>query len=193
MSVADLAAPSRWPRRIGLLGFRPGAGGIARVMIDLISGMRQSGVVVDLLLPPGDYPDLARFVEPPACCELSDDHPARAAQQLQAYLARCRPDALLANRDRAAVLLAHATVRGQRPPTWVRIGSDVREKIAAKHWWRRAGYRALLQHSYRAADGLIAISAGVATAVRELLGPVAPPIRGRQPARGDELTAGLRL
>ncbi|WP_200283824.1 glycosyltransferase [Rhabdochromatium marinum] len=172
------------PAPLALLGFRPGAGGIPRVMLDLIDGLHQQQVPVDLLLPAGDYPDLARLATPiPACFPLSSGDRQRARQELTHYLAERQPAALLSNKDRSSALLADLRAQDQcLPPVWLRIGSDVREKIRSKRIWRRSAYRAELLRSYRAADGLIANSSGVAESLAALLHQKrtpeqAPPIR----------------
>jgi glycosyltransferase involved in cell wall biosynthesis len=71
-----------------MAGFRPGPGGFWRVMSNLVGGFRRLGVEVDLLLPPGDHPDLEplrgrfrRFV-------LDAERPSEAVSQLDDYLAR---------------------------------------------------------------------------------------------------------
>ncbi len=155
------------PNHIAVLGFRPGAGGIARVMVDLISGWQALGVHVDLLLPPGDYPDLAAVVQPPTVVKIHD------AAQLQAYCATQRPDALLSNKDHTSAWLAASAVDA---PWWCRIGSDVREKIARQPFWRRRAYAQGLRHTYRHASGLIANSQGVADSLKWLLGADCPPL-----------------
>lgn len=158
---------------LALLGFRPGAGGIPRVMLDLIDGLHRIGQPVDLLLPPGDYPDLARLASAmPGVFPLPN---ARAQAALAAYLHRRHPVALLSNKDGASALLAERRRRGDAlPPVWLRVGSDMREKVRRKAWWKRTAYRNALCRSYLAADGLIANSTGVAESLTVLLAQVAP-------------------
>jgi glycosyltransferase involved in cell wall biosynthesis len=159
-----------------LLGFRPGAGGIPRVMLDLIDGLHARGRSVDVLLPPGDYPDLARLASAaPRIFPLpgADSHAALAG-----YLQARRPVALLSNKDRASALLAERRAQGAwLPPVWLRIGSDMREKVRGKALWQRPAYRKFLRQSYLAADGLIANSAGVADSLSSLLAQVDPALR----------------
>lgn len=159
---------------LALLGFRPGAGGIPRVMLDLIEGLHRAGIAVDLLLPPGDYPDLGRLATAaPRTVALTGGNPRQARAELADYLRQERPAAVLSNKDRTSTLLAElreADASLARPPTWLRIGSDVREKIRRKPLWRRRAYRQRLIANYRAADGLIANSDGVAESLTELLG-----------------------
>ncbi|EIC20284.1 glycosyltransferase [Thiorhodovibrio frisius] len=168
---------------VALLGFRPGPGGIPRVMLDLIDGFQRWHVPVELLLPAGDYPDFTRLASgKPPCFPLSNGKPERAHQEIQSYLAQRQPAAILSNKERTSALLADLREQGvELPATWLRIGSDLREKIRRQRFWRRAGYRASLHRAYLAADGLIANSAGVAESIESLLSrtPAArkPPLR----------------
>lgn len=177
MVVSDQAGP------VAILGLRPGAGGIPRVMLDLIDGLQQRHVQVDLLRPVGAYPDLNRLANgEPACFSLSSGNPKQAREELRRYLSHRQPVACLSNKERTSALLADLREQGdQLPPTWLRIGSDLREKIHRQSIWRRANYRAGLRRAYLAADGLIANSAGVAESIEEVLARVPafrkPPIR----------------
>jgi glycosyltransferase involved in cell wall biosynthesis len=163
--------------RIAVLGFRPASGGIGRVMINLLAGMARRGVELDLLLPPGEHPDLAGTEAHFSRFFLDADRPEQAAAELRDYLAERRPRAVLSNKDQTNALLARETERGARPFTVFRVGTDVLEKLKRSdpltHLWKRRRLAIL----YRSADALIGISAGGSEALRRLLGGTArPPI-----------------
>ena len=146
-------------------------------MCDLIEGMYRMGIGVDLLLPPGDYPEWERIQHAaPRRVELATGDQDQAAHQLSAYLLRERPKAVLSNKDRTSALLAQCTSRGALPVTVCRIGSDLREKTRRQAFWRRAAYRRERQRIYTSADALIGNSEGVVASLRELLGSAAPPL-----------------
>jgi glycosyltransferase involved in cell wall biosynthesis len=176
-AVPEVAGAPQDSHRLALLGFRPGPGGIGRVMCDLIEGMHRLGIGLDLLLPPGDYPEWERIWHAaPRRFELATRDPLQATQQLSAYLLREGPKAVLSNKDRTSALLAQCTSRGAPPVVVCRIGSDLREKVRRQAFWRRAAYRRERQRIYSAADALIGNSEGVVASLRELLGPAAPPL-----------------
>jgi glycosyltransferase involved in cell wall biosynthesis len=159
------------------MGFRPGAGGIGRVMSNLANGLAQAGARVDLLLPEGDFPDLARLAPAVAAHRLPGTDDRQRARVLAAYLMDPGPVAVLSNRDSASALAVRA--RGlARSPTRLafRVGTTVTEKLrrhpSPVRLWRRHRLRRL----YRQADVLIANSSGVADDLRALLGGAAPPI-----------------
>jgi glycosyltransferase involved in cell wall biosynthesis len=146
-------------------------------MINLLAGMARRGVELDLLLPPGEHPDLeATDVDFPRF-PLDADRPEQAAAELRDYLDKRRPRAILSNKDQTNALLARETERGKRPFTVFRVGTNVLEKLRRSdpltHLWKRRRLATL----YRSADALIGISAGGSEALRRLLGGTGcPPI-----------------
>ena len=164
-----------WPRRLAVLGFLPAERPVPRDMTTLIEGLVPAGVEVDLLLPPrvceapldirvrvGRYP-----------LDLSD--PAAAAVALSRYADERRPDVILSNRDKAGAVLAQLS--DKRTLRVARIGTDVMEKTKGKHLLARWRARRRLARVLAAADGLIAVSEGACSALRQLLGGrTAPPI-----------------
>jgi glycosyltransferase involved in cell wall biosynthesis len=160
-----------------MLGFRPGPGGIGRVMCDLIVGLAHHGIGVDLLLPAGDYPELPRLAAAsPRRFELAQDDIGLATRQLAAYLNARPPAAILSNKDKASGLLARVRSESGSPRTVLRVGSDVREKIARQRFWRRRGYKLARRTVYRQADAIIGNSQGVVDSLHWLLGEDSPPL-----------------
>lgn len=153
-----------------MLGFRPGPGGVGRVMVNLLTGMVRQGVAVDVLLPPGDCPDLAAAQISCGRYALDTGQKDRAISQLKEYLAERRPDAILSNKDRTNTFLAETTEAGQRPFTVFRIGTNVLEKLRRGSILSRPWKRRRLAALYRQADALIGISAGGSAALRRLMG-----------------------
>ena len=169
--------------RLGLLGFRPGPGGVGRVMTNLIGGLLDRGLAVDLLLPPGEHPDLAplngrdrlrRF-------PLDADHPEAAAGELRAYLDAARPAALLSNKDQTNVLLARDQIGPDRPWTVFRVGTNLPAKLRQQGtltaWYRQRQLARVLAE----ADALLGISPGVTEALERMLRSVLGP-DDRRPA-----------
>lgn len=161
--------------RLGMLGFRPGPGGVGRVMTNLIGGMLQRGLTVDLLLPPGEHPDLdvldgrdglRRF-------PLDTEQPETATDQIKAYLDAAAPAALLSNKDQANALLTRSRLGGERPWTVFRVGTNppakLRQQGMLTAWYRQRRLAQVLAE----ADALIGISPGVTEALGRMLRAVA--------------------
>jgi len=163
--------------KVALLGFRPGPGGIGRVMTNLIGGMLARGLMVDLLLPPGEHPDLAaldghaglrRFT-------LDGEHPQTASGELRAYLDAARPAALLSNKDQTNALLGRGRLGPTRPRTVFRVGTNLPAKLrqqgALTAWLRQRRLTRVLAE----ADALIGISPGVTDALGRMLRALPAP------------------
>ncbi len=163
--------------RLALLGFRPGPGGVGRVMINLITGLLDHGLAVDLLLPSGEHPDLVpldgraglrRF---PLDAERADS----ARVQLASYLDAERPAALLSNKDQTNALLGRAGLGPARPWTVFRVGTNLPAKLRQQGlltaWVRQRRLARVLAE----ADALLGISPGVTEALGRMLRPLPGP------------------
>jgi glycosyltransferase involved in cell wall biosynthesis len=143
-------------------------------MVNLIEGLLRHDIGVDLLLPPGDYPEIDRAGLPAGRIRLDIDDPELASRQVQAYLSRTEPNALLSNKDQTHALLRRDAFPQGRPHTLFRVGTNVAEKLRRQGRltapWRRRRLAALLAE----ADGLIGISPGVTRALDAMLGPTSP-------------------
>jgi glycosyltransferase involved in cell wall biosynthesis len=159
-------------------GFRPGAGGIGRDMLNLMNGCSEAGVEVHLLLETDENPDLkllAESIRPHVVFLGGGENGVKRARRVIAAL---RPDAVISNRDRVNGLIVRATsALHPRPRTLVRVGTDQRAKLRRLNPLSRWRRRRRLIAAYRLADGVIGVSDGACEGVRELLGESGPPVR----------------
>ncbi|KAA6184645.1 glycosyltransferase [Thiohalocapsa marina] len=163
--------------RLGLLGFRPGPGGIGRVMITLMQALLRQGVAIDLLLPPGETPDVDELGRGLATWTLDTDDAALGHRQLAHYLAVRQPHALLSNRDQAHALLAAHPWTEPRPRIAFRIGTDVPEKLRRSNPLTAPWKARRMASLYRRADLLIGNTPSIARSIRRMLGRgPAPPV-----------------
>ncbi|MTW19573.1 glycosyltransferase [Allochromatium palmeri] len=154
---------SRHQRPIAVFASFSGAGGVERMLINLLHGFVALGERVDLVLVRAESPHLAQL---PAGVERRD---LRARQTLLAvpelahYLRTRRPRALLAAKDRAgrAAVLARA-LSGVDTRLVLRLGTNLStamaERRAIERWLRYGPIRRL----YPALDRIVAVSEGVA-------------------------------
>lgn len=148
-----------------------GDGGVERMVLNLLRRFPEFGCATDLLTLKTEgghfraVPDSVRHVP------LGVRHANTSIPALVRYLRRERPRALLAAKDRAgrAALLARR-LAGVDTRVYVRLGNTLSASLAGapalKRWVRYAPIRRL----YPWADGLIAVSDGVATDVQETSG-----------------------
>ncbi|MFP4063001.1 MAG: glycosyltransferase [Halochromatium sp.] len=178
LTPASTSAPRR---RLAMIGFRHGSGGVGRVMTTLIDALVELGIEIDLLLPCAEHPDLRalrgqvnRFV-----IDLDPLRPAEAT--LLEYLRQRRPEAILSNRDQGHKLLMRRALAGERPFTAFRIGTNVPERLKRNSPWTATWNRWRLAALYRQADLLIGNSSGVSAALRRMLSR--GPTQGRRRPR----------
>lgn len=138
-------------------------GGAERVMVTLANGVARRGYRVDLVLASAEGPYL-RDVEPSVrIVDLRAGRVIRALWPLARYLRRERPLAMLSAMNHANVVAVLAR-RMARVPVRVVVSERTTISVEVKHargWSARAVY-ALVPWAYRRADGVVAISRGVA-------------------------------
>lgn len=165
-------------RRLLVTGFRPGPGGVGRVMQNLIGGLANNGVEVHVLVGGGDYPAMEQLPHGVVLHRKPIDAGNAAAVALvRSLLVELRPPVVLCNRDDASTLIVAARHGlSPAPRVLLRIGIHVPTKLSSKNPVARWRSRRQLRRTYRKADLLIANSRGVAQGLREFLGQTAPPI-----------------
>jgi hypothetical protein len=157
--------------RLALYGFHRGPNGIGRVICNLANGVVRHDVAVDLLVGHAATAALALRAGAVRVVTLGAHRGSEAVARLADYLQRERPTALLGNREWANRQMLAARRRSAVPVRLAfRVGSPPSAGLARRHWPSRLWHRARLRHTYRQADRVIAISAGVATDVLALTG-----------------------
>lgn len=148
-------------KRLAILVSYSGAGGVERV-VNLLSSELARYVGVDIVAikfrgPHADHlPANVRLVR------LRAQHAATAIGEVAAYVARERPDVLLAAKDRAARTAVQACRRaGTATRVWLQIHSNMSQSLAQRSAPERWLRRRAMHRLYPLADGIVAVSAGV--------------------------------
>ena len=140
-----------------------GAGGVERMLVNLIRGFLDLGQAVDLVLVKAEGPHLERLPREVRQVRLAAGHTQLAVPTLAHYLRTRRPPALLAAKDRAgrAAVLARA-LAGTATPIVLRLGTHLSTAMAgqsaARRWLRVIPIRLL----YPRVERIVAVSEGVA-------------------------------
>ncbi|ANX03453.1 glycosyltransferase [Immundisolibacter cernigliae] len=165
--------PAHRTPRLALYGFHRGANGIGRVMCNLANAVAAQDVAVDVLVSQADSADLQLLDPAVRVIELGARRGRTAVAGLADYLAREQPATLLSNREWANRLALRARRRAG-VPVWLafRVGSPMSASLARRPWPNRLWHRRRLRRAYRAAEHVIAISAGVADDLRTVIGPM---------------------
>lgn len=146
-------------------------GGAERMMLNLVGGCLAAGVPVDLVCASATGP--YRALVPAGACliDLGAGRVLAALPGLASYLRRERPAALLAAMDHANLVALWA--RGlARVPTRVVVSVRNQLSLEARHAPTRLGrlLPTLARQFYPGADGIVAVSQGVADDLRGLIG-----------------------
>jgi hypothetical protein len=140
-----------------------GAGGVERMLVNLMRGFIDLGRPVNLLLAGSDSPHLARLPSAVRRVDLGSRHTLTAAIGLARYLRRERPQVLLAAKDRAgrAAVIARR-IAGADTRIVLRLGTNLSAAMAGRsafdRWLRYAPIRRL----YPGIEHIVAVSNGVA-------------------------------
>jgi glycosyltransferase involved in cell wall biosynthesis len=164
-------APAAGRLAIFIPGF--GDGGVERMLVNTARGISEAGRQVDFILRNADAPYLEQL---PAAVRVIETGPgdSRAQRaQLVDYLRRTRPTALLSAKiaDDQIALTAKALAGGAtrvylRPGTALLSRMRQRGTNPLARWLKTRHLRRLLSQ----ADGIVAVSEGVADEVRQILG-----------------------
>lgn len=167
----DVVAP-----RIAVTGVKAGPGGIPRVLANLVTGMLEVGVAVDVLC--GDPERMDRSHVPAAARLVGIGAATGPAgiRRLARYFRAARPDVIISNRERGRLgILAARVLSGVSVTVAFRVGNPVSVHLGRRRWYKRLPRQLAIRVSYPRADRIIAVSAGIA---RDIIGMV-PACRER--------------
>ncbi len=178
------------PRRLAILISFSGEGGVERMVLNLLEGLADTGVAVDLLAIRAESAHLDRLPPDVRLIDLGVRHTGLAVLPVAGYLRRERPAAMLAAKDRAI----RAAILARRLAGWHgrlvgRMGTNLSAALAgrsaATRWLRTAPMRAL----YGGVDRVIAVSEGVAEDTLRVTGlPASQVVVVRNPVVSSHLT-----
>jgi len=163
---------------LGVLISFSGDGGVERMVLNLVAEFARRGLVVDLLTIRAQGGHLNALPDSVRPVRFRAQHTLTCLPELMSYLRRTPPKALLVAKDRAgrAALVARR-FSGAKLPVWIRLGTNLsaalERKSALARWWRTAPMRRF----YAMADGVIAVSEGVAEDTRKITGLPAGRVR----------------
>lgn len=148
-----------------------GQGGVERMVLNLVRQMAEQGLHIDLVLIRDESRHLRELPSGVNIVRLGTRHSGLSVGPLRRYLQDRRPPVLLAAKDRAgrAALVARHRARVDTR-IFIRLGTTLSEALEGKsglHKWFR--YRPM-RRLYHRAEGIIAVSRGVAADVQAITG-----------------------
>ena len=191
--MPDPVASTHQPR-IAILASFSGAGGVERMLVNLMHGLVAAGQSLDLLLIRDEGPHLRGLPAGVNRIALGSRHSLLAVPALALYLRRHRPRALLAAKDRAgrAAILAR-WLAGADTRLVLRLGTNLSAALEGRPTWQRLGRLGPIRLLYPHLDRIVAVSQGVAadtasitglpvSAIRVIHNPVITPDLARRAA-----------
>ena len=168
MTESTQAASADRGRLAVLISFS-GAGGVERMVINLVEAMAATGRAVDLVLIRSEGAHLGALPSRVHTVRLGAHHSLTALPSLVRYLRRERPVALLAAKDRAGrVALLARRMAGVKTRVVIRLGTHLSASLEdagrLKRWGRTLPMRLL----YPWAERVVAVSRGVAEDTRHI-------------------------
>jgi len=148
-----------------------GAGGVERMVMNLIREFARQGLNIDLLTIRASSEHLDDIPESVRVIPLKAKHAITSIPELARYMRRENPRAMLVAKDRAgrAALLARK-LAGADTGIAIRLGTNLSTALAEKSglqaWLRTAPMKLI----YRLAEQVIAVSEGVAADTRKITG-----------------------
>jgi glycosyltransferase involved in cell wall biosynthesis len=140
-----------------------GGGGAERVMLNLAAGLAERGFPADLILADAEGPYLSLVPPSVRIIDLHSPGVLRSLRPLSAYLRRERPETVLSALNHANVVaMAAAQVSGARPRIVISIHNTIGKEMESRREPKERAVRWLLGRLHRWADGIVAVSQGVA-------------------------------
>jgi glycosyltransferase involved in cell wall biosynthesis len=148
---------------LALLVSFSGAGGVERMILNLINAIAESGRKIDLLLIKTDSSHLKDLHPAVNRVDLGSGHTLTSLLPLSRYLKRVRPPCLLAAKDRAGrvAVMARALAGTAETRLGLRLGTNLTAAFAHKSAWRMWLRRLPIRLLYPRIEAIIAVSEGV--------------------------------
>lgn len=149
-------------KKVSVMMSFSGAGGVERMVMNLVRQFSQQCEQVDLLVIRAKGPHFSDIPENVRVIKLNANHTLTAIPEIVRYLKRERPSSLLVAKDRAgrAAVIARA-IAGVSTKIVVRLGTNLstalEHRSAISAWWRRAPMKRI----YSKVDHVVAVSKGV--------------------------------
>ena len=164
------------PPHLAILISFSGAGGVERMVLNLVEEFVRRGYRVDLLLIRAEGEHLRELPEGVNVVRLGVQHTLASVRPLARWLREHRPPVLLVAKDRAgrAALWARR-LSGVDTRIAIRLGTNLSAALAGRGWLKRVTRTLPMRWSYRMAERVIAVSRGVAEDTARVTG--LPPER----------------
>lgn len=164
-------------------------GGVERMLVNLALGMASLGQQVQFIVCNTSRPYLAALSGQVELIALGEGNPAELVERTTNYLRNAQPCVLLTAKEPDIALASAALEKsGISCRLYIRAVTNHRQRLQHTNFVRRWYELRTIRRLYRKADGIIAVSSGVADDVRQIVGKQCPSITtARNPVITDDL------
>lgn len=156
-------------KKLSILISFSGDGGVEKMMINLLEGLIDQGVKIDLLVIKDRPPHFSRIPKGVNIIKLGPNSAWLCKKPLIDYLKNSQPDVLLAAKHRALKLAIQAKrASGVNCKVVGQLHSHASESLKHKLWLKRVIWFASMRRLYRHADKIISVSQGVADNIQDI-------------------------
>lgn len=149
-------------KQLSVLMSFSGAGGVERMMVNLITEMAGQLEQIDLLLLKANSPHLNELPDNVNVIQLKSKHSLLAIPEIAEYLKTKRPEAMLVAKDRAGRAALRAKVIAKVDTRiCIRLGTNLSEALKHKNRLNRWLRTTPMRRVYKKAEKVIAVSEGV--------------------------------
>ncbi len=184
------------PKKIAFLLPDMGGGGAERLTVDLVNGLLEKGVAVDLVLAQVTGAFLPLVSAQANIIDLAAPRMRNIAGPLRRYVRQQRPDAMLVSMWPLTTIAVFSFFGMQTKPRLVLADHCALRSQYRRRYATLAALHATMPISYRRADHVVAVSHGLASeiaaiallpedAVTTIHNPVGPPLRSENDTVAD--------
>lgn len=150
-----------------------GDGGVERMLVNLARGLTSAGIAIDFIVNQAQVPYLHSLPKSVRLIEFGSSGKAEKERKLLRYLEQSQPDALISAKgedDQIAINAKRKT--GARTRFFLRPGTTVTARLDARkaNPFKRWSTFRRMRWLYTQADGVLAVSRGVAEDIIEIAG-----------------------
>ncbi len=144
-------------------------GGVEHMLVNLSRGMASLGHKADFIVGHSNRPYLGSLPEEINIIELGSTRKTGIIEKTVTYLHQSHPSIILSAKEPSNKLLLRArTISGVPFKIFLRSVTNISKQLENRNFFKRVLVNRELKHTYRMADGIIAVSDGVAEDISKI-------------------------
>ncbi|MCG5502172.1 MULTISPECIES: glycosyltransferase [Ectothiorhodospira] len=147
-------------------------GGVERMLVNLACGLSKRGIPVDFIVNHSHSEFLKDLTEPIKLIKLQEKNKIKIIKSFTKYIINTQPKAILSAKEDCDIIATHAWKRsGKQSKLYIRAVVNTTQQMMYRNIIRRYWSAWISRTIYRNADGIIAVSRGVADDIYKISKP----------------------